>query len=68
MNAALGMGGVTLGVAGSLLGVVTMVVGLRRRRADVLQLALPYACLLLGAAAVCTLAMEIALVTHDFSL
>ncbi|MBA2624422.1 MAG: cytochrome c biogenesis protein CcsA, partial [Acidimicrobiia bacterium] len=68
MNAALGTAGVVLGLAGSLLGAVTLAVGLRGRRAPLLRLGRSYAFLVLGGAVLATGAMEWALVTHDFSL
>ncbi|MBW3548968.1 MAG: heme lyase CcmF/NrfE family subunit [Actinobacteria bacterium] len=80
MNAALGTAGVTLGLAGAVLGVVVLAVGLRRRRRALaageppagaealLHLGRPFAWLVLAGAVLATVAMEIALVTHDFSL
>lgn len=68
MNAALGSAGVTLGFAGSIIGAVTLAVGLRGRRPALLRLGRPFAWLVLGGAVLAAVAMEIALVTHDFSL
>ena len=68
MNAALGTAGVALGLAASVLGVVTLAVGLRSRRPALLRLGRSYAWLVLGGAVLATVAMERALVTRDFSL
>jgi cytochrome c-type biogenesis protein CcmF len=70
VNAALGSAGVTLGLAGSLLGIVTLAIGLRRgeRGASLLRLGRSYAWVVLGGAVLATVAMEIALITRDFSL
>ena len=80
MNAALGSAGVTLGLASSVLGFLALAVGLRRRRSaldrggvladaeGLLRLGPSFAWLVLGGAVVATLAMEVALVGHDFSL
>ncbi|HEX4978678.1 MAG TPA: heme lyase CcmF/NrfE family subunit [Acidimicrobiales bacterium] len=68
MNASLGVAGVTLGFAVSVVGVVTIGVGLRRRRPALLQTAAPFALSLLAAAVLAVAAMERALLTDDFSL
>ncbi len=81
MNAALGSAGVMLGFAASVLGVLTLSAGLRQRRmagggsssgADgrpgLLWLGRSFAWLVLGGAVLATVAMEIALIGHDFSL
>ncbi len=68
MNAALGTGGVVLGFAGSLLGVITLAVGLRKDRPHLLRMGRSYAFLVLIGAVVAVVAMERALITRDFSL
>ncbi len=68
MNAALGTAGVTLGLAASVIGALTLAVGLRGRRAPLLRMGRSYAFLVLGGALLATFAMERALLTHDFSL
>ena len=68
MNAALGTGGVVIGAAGSLLGVVTLGLGLRRKRPVLLQTGWSYSLLVLVGAIVAVVAMERALITRDFSV
>ena len=68
MKAALGTAGVSLGLIGAILGVLTIAVGLRRQRPDLQRAGLQYAWLVLGGAVVAALAMEWALLSHDFSL
>ncbi len=68
MTSALGTAGVALGLAASLLGALTLAVGLRRNRPALLRLGRSYAWLVLGGAALAAGAMEVALVGHDFSL
>ncbi len=68
MNAALGTAGVVAGAAGSMLGAITMIVGIRGRRPSLLRLGRTYAWLVLGGAALATFAMQSALIGHDFSL
>ena len=68
MNAALGTAGVTLGLAASVVGALTLAVGLRGRRAPLLRMGRSYAFLVLGGALLAAFAMERALLTHDFSL
>ncbi|MEX2292401.1 MAG: heme lyase CcmF/NrfE family subunit [Acidimicrobiales bacterium] len=68
MNATLGTAGVVLGVAASLLGVLTMAVGLRKRRPQILEAGWSYSLLILLAAVVCVVAMERALITRDFTV
>ena len=57
MNAALGTAGVALGLAASLLGVLTLAVGLRSRRPALLRVGRSYAWLVLGGAVLATIAM-----------
>jgi cytochrome c-type biogenesis protein CcmF len=68
MRALLGTGGVSIGLAGSILGVATLALGLRRQDVTLLRLGIRAAWLVLGGAVVAALAMEWALVSHDFSL
>ncbi len=68
MNANLGTAGVVLGASASLLGVLTMAVGLRRRRPQILEAGWSYSLLILLGAVVCVVAMERALITRDFSV
>jgi cytochrome c-type biogenesis protein CcmF len=67
VTAALGTAGVTLGLAASVIGAITLAVGLRGRRAPLLRMGRSYAFLVLGGALLAAFAMERALVTHDFS-
>ncbi len=68
MNAALGFGGVVLGVVGCLGAIVTLAIGLKNHRSDLLRMSRTYAFMILGAAVVSFIAMERALITRDFSL
>jgi cytochrome c-type biogenesis protein CcmF len=68
MSAVLGSGAVVLGLVASLLGIVTIGVGLRRRDPRLLAAGRSYAWVILSAAVMATFAMELALVRHDFSL
>ena len=68
MNATLGTAGVVLGVAASLLGAITMGVGLRRKRPQVLDAGWSYSLLVLLGAVVAVIAMQRALITRDFSV
>lgn len=68
MNAALGSGALTLAFAASVLGVVTLGVGLVRNRPHLLSLGRVYAWLTFGGAAGAVIVMERALITRDFSL
>ncbi|HUI03106.1 MAG TPA: heme lyase CcmF/NrfE family subunit [Acidimicrobiales bacterium] len=68
MNAALGHSGVLLGLAASVVGAGVIVYGLWRRRPDIARTGRVYAWLLLAGAVLATVAMERALVTHDFSV
>lgn len=68
MNAALGHSGVLLGLAASVAGVVVIAYGLARGRPEVTRSGRLYAALLLGGAVLSTVAMERALVTHDFTI
>ncbi|MGV3757935.1 MAG: heme lyase CcmF/NrfE family subunit, partial [Actinomycetota bacterium] len=68
MNATLGTAGVVLGAAASLLGVITLAVGLRRKRPTLLETGWSYSLLILLGAVVAVVAMERALITRDFSV
>ncbi|HUZ11056.1 MAG TPA: cytochrome c-type biogenesis CcmF C-terminal domain-containing protein [Acidimicrobiales bacterium] len=72
MNAALGVVGVWLGFLAAVAGAAAVVASLRRQARGRRQVARldprPYAPIVLGGAVLATLAMEHALVTHDFSL
>ena len=68
MNATFGTAGVVLGAAASILGALTMAVGLRRRRPRVLEAGWSYSLLVLLGAVVAVVAMQRALITRDFSV
>jgi len=59
---------VLLGLAGGLAGVVTLAVGLATKRVALIRTGAVYAWMVLGAAVLAVVAMERALLTHDFSL
>ena len=68
MNAALGHTGVLLGLAAAVVGVAVLATGLVRGKPELVRAGRVYGVLVLAGALVATLAMERALVTHDFSL
>src|SRR3954468_5356227 len=68
MNAALGSAGVILGFVASLGGIVTLAVGLARRRSRLLVAGRTYVWLVAAGAVIAFVAMERALLTHDFSI
>ncbi len=68
MNGTLGHTGVLLGFVAALAGIAVLVVGLARGRADSLRSGRIYAPLILLGGVVAVVAMQRALVTHDFSL
>jgi cytochrome c-type biogenesis protein CcmF len=68
VNAALGVAGVSLGLGGSLLGVITVVSGLLRRQANLVRMGRVYVGVVLAGAVLAFVAMERALITRDFSL
>ncbi len=68
MGGALGIAGVSLGLGASVLGVVTLVLGLVRHRPELLRFGRIYAVLVLVGGLLAFIAMEIALFTRDFSL
>jgi cytochrome c-type biogenesis protein CcmF len=68
VTAILGRTAVTLGFAAALLGVLTIAAGLRRDSKDLLRAGRTYAWVILAAAIAAVVAMQIALIRHDFSL
>ncbi|MHB2007370.1 MAG: hypothetical protein ACYCOX_04905, partial [Acidobacteriaceae bacterium] len=68
MNAALGHAGILLAFAASVAGIVTLGVGLARRRPATLRHGQTYTVLVLAGAVTATAAMVHAFLTHDFSL
>jgi cytochrome c-type biogenesis protein CcmF len=68
MNAALGSAGVTLGLVSSLLGIVTVAIGLLRRQPSYVRIGRYYSWLVAVGAALALVAMERALLTNDFSV
>ena len=68
MNSALGHAGVLLGLCSAVAGAVTIVVGIVRHRPHLLRAGRAYVLMLLGGAVVAVGAMEVALLTNDFSL
>jgi len=72
VNATLGDIGVWLGFAAALVGIAVSAVALRRsatrREVDVRLDSRPYAVLILAGGVLATLAMEHALVSHDFTI
>jgi cytochrome c-type biogenesis protein CcmF len=68
MTAALGSAGVLLGFLAAASGVAALAAGLVGRREDLLRKAPVFAVLVLAGALTAAVAMEIALIGHDFSL
>ncbi len=68
MNLALGTAGDVLGFVASLCAVITVAVGLVRKRPDMVRLGRVYTWLIIGAAVLSVFAMEHALLTHDFTV
>src|SRR2546423_15458710 len=68
MNAALGSAGIILGFVASLGGIATLAVGLTRRRSRLLVAGRTYVWMVAIGAVVAFVAMERALLTHDFSI
>jgi cytochrome c-type biogenesis protein CcmF len=68
VNVTIGAAACVLGLAGSLLGIVTITTGLVRKRPDLLRLGRTYTWVLLGAALVAFAVMERALITRDFTV
>jgi cytochrome c-type biogenesis protein CcmF len=68
MSAVLGTAGVTLGLVASILGMITLALGLRRKNPGMLRAGQRYTWLVLAGGVVATIAMQYALLSHDFSL
>lgn len=68
MNAALGVACVAAGLAASLLGFVTVITALVRRRPHLMKLGVIYAWIVVGAAALQFAVMERAIIQRDFDL
>ena len=68
MNGALGMAGIALGLAASVLGGVTLVLGVVQHRSRLVRSGTIYVWLVLAGAVLAVAAMERALITRDFSL
>jgi len=68
VNAALGTGGVVLGVVGSFGAIVTLAYGLRTNRPDLFRMSRTYAYLVLAGGFIAFVAMQRALITRDFSV
>ncbi len=68
MNSVLGTAGIVLGAAASILGVITIAVGLRKQRPQLLETGWSYSLLVLLGAVVSVIAMQRALITRDFSV
>ena len=66
MNGALGMAGIALGLAASVLGGVTLVLGVVQHRSRLVRSGTIYVWLVLAGAALSVAAMERALITRDF--
>ena len=68
MNIALGQSGLLLALLGALAGAAALVVGVARGRPWVVRAGQGYIWLVMAGAVVATVAMQRALITHDFSL
>jgi cytochrome c-type biogenesis protein CcmF len=68
MSAALGTAGVWLGLLGAAVGVATLALGLRRRDPKLLEAGRKYTWVIVAGAVLGVIAMETALLRHDFSL
>jgi cytochrome c-type biogenesis protein CcmF len=68
VNAAFGTGGVLLGLASALGGIVTLAVALRQGKTHLLALSRSYALMCLVGALIACAAMERALITRDFTV
>jgi cytochrome c-type biogenesis protein CcmF len=68
VNSTLGTGGVVLGLAASILGVLTLGYGLARKRPSLLPIGRTYAFMTLAGAVVAVVAMQRALITRDFTV
>jgi cytochrome c-type biogenesis protein CcmF len=68
MNAVVGTAGVTLGLTATVVGIATLLLGLRRHDAKALRTGRRYAVVACVGAVLAFVAMENALIAHDFSL
>jgi len=68
VNATIGTAAVVLGATASILGALSLAVGLRRRRPALLQTGRSYALLIVLAAVVAVIVMQRALITRDFTV
>jgi cytochrome c-type biogenesis protein CcmF len=68
VNAALGTAGVTLGLVASLLGALTIAIGLRKHQPSYTRIGRTYTWLVLLGAVLATFAMQRALLGNDFTL
>ena len=68
MNAALGTSAVLLGLLGAVAGAVTMAVGATQGRDSLVRTGRNYVWVVLAGAVVATIAMQHALITHDYRL
>ena len=68
MNIALGQSALLLGLLGAVAGAATLLVGLATGRATLLRAGQSYIWLVVAGAVVATVAMQRALITHDFTL
>ena len=68
MNVFLGSTGVLLGLSAAVLGSITLVYGLVKKRTDLQWLAVPYTVLIVLGAVMAVFAMERALITRDFTV
>jgi len=65
MNLALGRAGVTLGLAAAILGAITIIYGLVRKRSDLVRLGRWYVVLVFVGGLLAVIAMESALITRN---
>lgn len=68
MNIALGQSALLLALLGAVAGAVTLIVGLARGRPSLVRAGQVYIWLVVGGAVLATVAMQRALITHDFTL
>ncbi len=68
MNAALGESAVLLSLLGAVAGIVTLVVGQVKGRPSLVRVGRSYTWVILAGAVIATIAMQRALIGHDFSL
>ena len=68
MKASLGVLALALGAVSAFLGIAVLLLGLRRKDDRLLRMGRRYAFFILGASIVAVVAMEWALIAHDFSL